>query len=122
MMTSASLRILFDFPRQERISTLLHEAVKRIPRLASNYNTDIKLEFNKVQMLLDATPVARGQKSLLLGLARQHVARAEKCVVKEIVHNEFVTVDEMSDLVRVRLICAEISNLFTQSLEEFRAR
>ena len=112
---------MFEFPKQERVSTLIHEAVTRLPYLGNKYNHDLGQEFNKIQTLLDAAPVARSQKTLLLGLARHHTARAEETIVKQILGDDVISVDEMSHLVRVRLICTELMNLFVQSLEEFRA-
>jgi hypothetical protein len=122
MKIPVNLSTLFDFPKQERVSSLVQEAVKRIPYLDDNYNANLTQEFSKVQSLLDTEPSASSQKALLLGLARHHIARAEKYTVRQIVDNGSINVDEMSHLVRVRLICAELSNLFAQSLADFKAQ
>ena len=120
MRIPAGHSTLFEFPKQERVSTLIHEAVTRIPHLGRDYNNDLDHEFNKIQTLLDAAPVARSQKTLLLGLARHHIARAEETIVKTILGDGSISVDEMSHLVRVRLICTELMKLLNQSLDEFR--
>jgi hypothetical protein len=120
MRIPASRGTVFEFPRQERITTLVHEAVARLPNLGNQYNDDLGQQFGKVQTLLDAAPSARNQKTFLLGLARHHIARAEETIVKQILGDGSISVDEMSHLVRVRLICTELMNLLAQSLEEFR--
>jgi hypothetical protein len=111
---------MFEFPKQERVTTLVHEAVTRIPHLGRHYNNDLGQEFTKVQTLLDTAPSARSQKTFLLGLARHHVARAEDTIVKQILGDGSISVEEMSHLVRVRLICTELLNLLAQGVEEFR--
>ena len=113
---------MFEFPKQQRVSNLISEAETQVPYLNDSYNSGLNQAFDKIKTLLNSTPTALNQKAFMLGLARHQVLHAEKQAVSLMIGDESISVEEMSHLVRVRLICAELSNLLAQGLEELKNR
>ena len=113
---------MFEFPKQERISNLINEAETQVPYLDDSYNSELNQAFDKIKTLLNSTPIALSQKVFMLGLARHQVLNAEKHAVSLMIGDVSISIEEMSHLVRVRLICAELSNLLAKGLEELKDR
>lgn len=113
---------MFEFPKQERVSSLIIEAETQVPYLNNSYNSGLNQAFDKIKSLLNSTPKAINQKTFMLGLIRHQVLDAEKQAVSLLIGDESISVEEMSHLVRVRLICAELSKLLAQGLEELKNR
>jgi hypothetical protein len=111
---------MLDFPRQERFVTLVDEAINRAAHLKFSQNAALAPAFNRALQILEATASAKHQQALLLAAARQHIAHAEKQVVGQIIGDEPIFSDEMSDLVRIRVICLELASILNNSLDRLK--
>jgi hypothetical protein len=107
---------------QDRMINLIQEAIGRIASLGRQE------EFALLPVFIDARNSLQGSfynektQKLLLRAAAQRIVHAEKHTVSLIIGDVDISISEMSHLVRIRLICAEVINLLNQVLDELRLR
>lgn len=106
--------------KQERIFTLVDEAISQISTLGDSGVPDIISVLEKTRQVLENPVRAERDIPLVLSAARWRVTNVEKYAVRRIVHDDKVDGRAMSILVRVRLICAEIIRILDRALDESR--
>jgi hypothetical protein len=108
------------FPKQSHALDLIQEAVGRAAQLGEPYECDLVEGFLKAKDTLGASAVASSQVALVLSAARMLITKVEKRTIALIIGDDPITGNQMSHLVRIRLICAELINLFTAVLENLK--
>jgi hypothetical protein len=111
-----------DIPNREKIIRLIREAIQHILALGRQDELALLPVFKDTLTVFDVAPYNRSSRLLLLSAANQHITKAEKKTVSTIIGDLDFSINEMSHLVRIRLICAELVNLINQGLEEVRSR
>ncbi len=106
--------------KEERILTLVDEAIVQISTLGDSGVPDIISILEKTRQVLASPVRAERDIPLVLSAARWRVANVEKYAVSRIVHDDKVDGRAMSILVRVRLICAEVIRILDHALDESR--
>ncbi len=109
-----------EFPNQENVQLLLDEAVEQSEQLGKPYDSALKPDFVQAQETLESVPEVQSQLALILSAARLLITKVEKKTVGLIIGDDPITGRQMSHLVRIRLICAELINLLTSSLERVK--
>jgi hypothetical protein len=112
---------MLDFPRRERFIDLVDEAVTRVSNLGGSREALLAPEFAKALSTLDSVAKAKSHQALVLSAARSHISRAEKQVVAQIIGDDTVYTQEMSELVRLRIICAEMMKILSTSLDRLKS-
>ena len=102
------------------VQNLLQEAQHRLERLGSPYQLELAPAFAGVINTLSAPVASTNQRCLLLGAARSRVIFVEKRVINGMLHDNSIGSFQMPDMLRVRLICTELLNLFNDSLDELK--
>ncbi len=102
---------------QENALRLIQEAVQRADQLGSPYNRDLLGGFERAQETLKSATEVKSQLALILSAARILIEKVEKKTIRLIIGDDPITRQQMSHLVRIRLICAELINLLTSMLE-----
>ncbi len=109
-----------SFPNQEGVLRLIDEAVTQATLLGGPYNRDLVSGFVQAQTTLGTAAEARSQVALILSAARIGITKIEKKTIRLIIGDDPITGQQMSHLVRIRLICAELINLLTSTLDQIR--
>jgi hypothetical protein len=112
---------MFDFPKKERVFALIQEAIESVSHLGKRQTTALEPELTKALQTLETSASARHHQALILAAVRRHISQAEKQVVAQLIGDEPIYSDEMPDLVRIRVICAELVAVLTYSLEQLKA-
>ena len=99
---------------------LIKEAVKRSSQMGSPYEGNLAPDFEQAQQTLETLPELKSQQALILSAASRLITRVEKKTIALIIGDDPITGQQMSHLVRIRLICAELLNLLTAMLERIR--
>ncbi len=102
---------------QENVLQLVREAVQRADQLGSPYKQDLIGGFEQVQETLKITTEVKSQLALIFSAARMLIEKVEKKTIRLIIGDAPITRQQMSHLVRIRVICAELINLLTGMLE-----
>jgi hypothetical protein len=105
-----------------RIRLLIKEAIERLNAFGRQDELALLPIFIDARRSLDTNAANRSAQILLLSSTNRRITRAEKQVVSWIIGDQRVNSNEMSHLVRVRLICAQILNLLSDELESIRGR
>ncbi len=108
-------------PKKEYILDLLREAVLRTSQIGEPYKKDLVADFVLAQETLQNMPGSKSQQALVISATRTLITQGEKKTIALIVGDDPITGQQMSHLVRVRFICAELSNLLATMLEVIRA-
>jgi hypothetical protein len=108
------------FPKQDNVLQLLNEAAARARQLGRPYNSGLLDGFVQAKDTLDSAPEKKNQLALLLSAARMLISKVEKEAIRLIIGDDPITSQEMSHLVRIRLICAELITLLTSSLDRIK--
>ena len=111
---------MFDFPKKERVFTLIQEAIESMANLGKRQYAALAPELTKALQTLETTASARHQQALILAAVRRHISMAEKQVVAQLIGDEPIYSNEMPDLVRIRVICAELVTVLTYSLDQLK--
>ena len=104
----------------DRVRLLVQEAIDHLTALGSHDELALIPVFIDTAQSLEIRANNRSSAILLIHAANRRIACAEKQTIARIIGDQDVSMNEMSHLVRVRLICAEISNLLDDGLEEIR--
>jgi hypothetical protein len=104
----------------DHILSLLQEALRRLDRLGSPYQPELAPAFASVIHTMSAPVASANQRCLLIGAARSRVITVERRVVNGMIRDNSISSFQMPDLLRVRLICTELLNLFNDSLDELK--
>jgi hypothetical protein len=84
------------------------------------FTADIIAAVEKAKGALSAPATSNSHLSLVLSAARRHTQDIEKRVVALIIGDERISQREMSHLVRIRLLCAKLLNLFARALADLK--
>jgi hypothetical protein len=112
---------MFDFPKRDRVLNLIQEAIGRVSNLGKRQKAVLAPEFDKALETLGTSASAKHHQALILSAARRHISQAEKQAIAHLIGDDPIYSQEMSDLVRVRVICAELLNILTYSLDTLKA-
>jgi hypothetical protein len=111
---------MMNFPKEQRALELLNQALVHVASLSQNDEANLVPALNKTRATLETRTGARHHLPLVLSAARRQVAQAEKFAVGRIIGDDPVNHKEMSSLVEIRLICAELVNLLTNALDDVK--
>jgi hypothetical protein len=106
----------------EHMIDLLREAVTCLSRLKNQYEWELAPVFVKSLDTLQTPTVSTYQEILLLSSVRQRVSFAEKKVVGGLIHDDSLSSVEISDLVRVRLICHKLLNNLVDAIDNLKIK
>ena len=101
---------------------LLQEATCRLGNLGSSYELTLAPAFATVIDTLQAPAYHRHHQGLVLSAARQRITTAEKHVIRGMIEDARITFDQMPDLLRIRIICAELLDMINDTSEEMKRR
>jgi hypothetical protein len=102
---------------QEHVLRLIEKAVEHSGQLGGSYKSDLLSDFVRAQQALVTSADIKSQLALVVSAARMMIAQAEKKTIQLIIGDAPVTGQQMSHLVRIRLICAELIGLLSNTLE-----
>ena len=105
-----------------KLKVLIKEALQRSNQLGSPYEGNLSPDFLQVLKNLEDLPDQQSQQALIISAARRQIDQAEKLTVALIIGDDPITGNQMSHLVRIRLICAELMNLLSAMLEQIQMR
>lgn len=120
MDTQASQMSSFDFPNRLKVLELIREAMSRAGSLGSSYEAILIPAFAAALSLLSTTANEKKQLILLLSAVHQNISLAEKNTISTMLHDDTISINQMSDLVQVRLICARAKVILAESLAELK--
>jgi hypothetical protein len=109
------------FLNSENIFRLIDEAVDRSGKLGGPYDGDLTPGFLHAQETLKTTTDGKAQLTLLLAAARNWITQVEQRTIRLIIGDAPITGQQMSHLVRIRMICAELINLLSNLIERVRS-
>jgi hypothetical protein len=107
-----------DFNGKEHCIGLIQEAIRRDGQLGNPYKNNFAPDFAQAQEALE-TPAGPGsQTALILAAVRRRITHIEKNIIQLIISDKPITSNQMTHLVRLRLICTEVINMLTTMLEQ----
>jgi hypothetical protein len=109
-----------SFKNQENVLRLIDEAVKHTGQLEGTYKSELMPDFVQAHETLITSSDFKSQIALILSATRILIAKAEKKTIRLIIGDDFVTGQQMSHLVRIRLICAELLGLLNTTLDRMK--
>ncbi len=109
-----------EITNREHLLVLIKEALQRAALLGLPYESNLTPEFIQAQNTLETMPVLNSQQVLILAAARRRITQAERQTVALIIGDNPITGQQMSHLVRIRLICTELLNLLSSMLEQIQ--
>ena len=112
---------MLDFPKRDRFINLVDEAIDRVAKLGGSREAMLAPQFAMALSTLDSVAKAKNHQALVISAARTHIFRAEKQVVSQIIGDDPVFTQEMSELVRLRVICAEMLKILSSSLDRVKS-
>jgi hypothetical protein len=104
-------------PQKDYLLCLIKEAVSRAAKLGEAYKSDLDGDFLQAQKNLEIFSEVNAQQTLLLSAARINITQVEKKTIALIIGDRPITGQQMTHLVRIRLICTEILNLLSAIME-----
>lgn len=105
---------------QQQVSALLNDVAGAAADLQRSFTADIISAVEKAKGAVSAPATSNSHLSLVLSAARRHTQDIEKRVVALIIGDERISQREMSHLVRIRLLCAKLLNLFARALADLK--
>lgn len=114
------MNVINKFPKKEYLMNLINEAVGRSFQIGAPYDNDLASDFKKAQETLQNLTGQKSQQALILSATRVLITQGEKKTIALIVGDDPITGQQMSHLVRIRLICAELTNILVNMLEWIR--
>ncbi len=109
-----------DFTKRDYLLGLIEEALRRAALLGRPYESNLTPDFILAQKTLETLPDINSQKALILAAARRQITQAERQTIALIIGDNPITGQQMSHLVRIRLICTELLNLLSSMLEQIQ--
>jgi hypothetical protein len=106
-----------EFPKQEYMLGLVHEAVTHLDQLGGHLETTLKPGFVQTRQSFETSVGGMSQWPLILTAASMRIRNMEKKIVAVIVGDDSITSQQMSHLVRLRVICAELLNKLAEIQE-----
>ena len=108
------------WPKEKEIRTLIERARLESSDLSVEEEPEVLTLFDRLSKLLD-TPISETQQLMLMISAGLLVMqRAERLVLQAMRLDRWISHSEEAVLVHLRLICAEIIGILTNSSEELR--
>ncbi len=108
-----------EFPKKEHVIGLIEEAVGRAAQLGE-YKNNLTPDFRQAQNILETLAELKSQQALLLAAARRMITQVEKKTITLIIGDDPITGQQMSHLVRIRVICSELIELLTTIMERVK--
>jgi hypothetical protein len=102
---------------QENVLQLIDKAVEHSGQLGGSYKSDLLADFVRAQQALTTSANITSHLALIVSAARMMISQAEKKTIRLIIGDAPVTGQQMSHLVRIRVICAELISLLSNTLE-----
>jgi hypothetical protein len=109
-----------EFPKRDYMLGLIEEAIRQAAQLDKTIESDLAPGFLQAQKSLVSFTDLKSQQTLVLSAARMMITRVERKTIALIIGDEPITGQQMSYLVRIRLICSELINLLSSILEWVR--
>jgi hypothetical protein len=109
-----------EMPKINYLLGLIAEALQQSLLIGNPYTTRLTPDFIQAQETLESMPEQNSQLALILSAARRRITDAEKHTIALIVGDDPITGKQMSHLVRIRLICAELLNLLNTMQERIQ--
>jgi hypothetical protein len=109
-----------SFINRENVLRLIGEAGEHARQLGGTYKNELLPDFIQAKETLITSTDFRAQMLLILSAARMMIAQAEKKTVRLIIGDDPITGQQMSHLVRIRLICAELISLLSYTLQSVK--
>jgi hypothetical protein len=109
-----------SFVNRENVLRLISEAGEHATQLGGTYKNALLPDFIQAQETLATSTDFRSHMLLIISAARLMITQAEKKTVRLIVGDDPITGQEMSHLVRIRLICAELISLLSNTLQSVK--
>ncbi len=109
-----------NFPRKDHVLGLLLEAVWHSSQIGNPYWGSLMPDFEQAQHTLETLPDLKSQQALILSAARRSIVQAEKKTIALIIGDDPINGQQMSHLVRIRLICTELLNLLSEMLDRIK--
>jgi hypothetical protein len=106
-----------EFPKQEVVLGLVQEAMTRLGQLGGHLETTLKPGFVQTRQSFETSVGGMSQWPLILTAASLRIRNMEKKIVAVIVGDDSITSQQMSHLVRLRVICAELLNKLAEIQE-----
>ena len=111
-----------EYPHFHKIRALLQEAIEHILSLGHLEEFALLPVFIEAETVVQTPPATRSANLLLLSATNLRIQRAEKQTITWIIGDRDISIREMSHLVRIRLICAQIGGIINQGLDDARRR
>jgi len=111
------MKTMNEIPKREYMLGLIEEAVRRAAQLGKTFESDLTPGFLQAQNSLVSFGDLKSQQTLVLSAARMLITRVEKKTIGLIIGDAPITGQQMSHLVRIRMICAELITLLSSILE-----
>ncbi len=108
-----------EFPKKEYVISLIEEAVVRAAQLGE-YKNNLTPDFRQAQSILETLAEFKSQQALLLAAARRMITQVEKKTIALIIGDDPITGQQMSHLVRIRVICSQLIELLSTILERVK--
>ncbi len=108
-----------EFPKKDYVIGLIEEAVGQAAQLGEYKNT-LAPDFKQAQSILETLAELKSQQALLLAAARRMITQVEKKTIALIIGDDPITGQQMSHLVRIRVICTELIELLSTILERVK--
>ena len=105
-----------------KLQGLIKEALQRSNQLGSPYKGNLTPDFLQALKSLENLPEQQSQQALIISAAKLKINQAEKQTIALIIGDDPITGNQMSHLVRIRLICVELLNLLSSMLEQIQKR
>jgi hypothetical protein len=109
-----------EFNGKDYLIGLIQEAIRRDAQLGNPYKNNFAPDFAQAQEALETPAVPGSQTALLLAAVRRKITLVEKKIVTLIISDKPITTQQMSHLVRIRLICTELLNTLSAMLEQIK--
>lgn len=102
------------------IAQLANEAIKRTVSTGKPYDLVLQPVFINMLDILSTPASSNSQRTLLLAAAHRPIIEAQNRVNEGLVHDSRLTIDQNSELVRIRMICFELKGLLDNAMEEIK--
>ncbi|MEA4909237.1 MAG: hypothetical protein GYA17_11935 [Chloroflexi bacterium] len=109
-----------DIYELTNLNSLIHEAITHLSHLGNHYETELVPIFALAGSILETSTESRQSRALILSAAHQRITQAEKKTIAIIIGDDPISTQQMSHLVRIRLICAKLIQLMADQLDELR--
>ncbi|MEN4040869.1 MAG: hypothetical protein ROW52_01280 [Anaerolineaceae bacterium] len=106
-----------NYKNQNTLMRLIAEAVEHVQKLGDSCCGSLLPDFIRVQNTLTAPSHLKAHLVLMLSATRMAITQIEKKTIALIIGDAPITGQQMSHLVRIRLICAELIGMLTNTLQ-----